>query len=249
MIVYSCFSHKGGRGQNEDYIGCTTDSSRARGAFVLADGLGGHSGGEIASGAAVNAFLKAFEKQQELTNQVLSYLVDTANQAVLANQTVGIDKKGMGAVLAAALYDNGHFRYLNIGDARLYYIRGEQMYRVTKDHSVSQLSVDMGRLDRRDIPKDPDRGKVLKVLGDPSLQPGEFDEEIIPQEEDGFLLCSDGAWEYLDDEEIIVDFCKSGDPLQWKTYMLNRILPRQRENCDNFSLICGSFIGQGFREV
>lgn len=249
MIVYSCFSHKGGREHNEDYMGCFTDQDTCRQAFVLADGLGGHGQGEVASAMAVDAFLLEFKGQEGLGDGCLNRLIDCANQAVISGQSVSLAKKGMGAVLAAGLYDRGVFRALNVGDTRLYYFRDEALYQVTKDHSMSQLAVDMGTISRRDIPKSPDRNRVLRVLGDEDLTSATLYEEITPREGDGFLLCTDGAWEYLDDMEIAADLCKSENPLQWKEYLLKRILPRQKEGCDNFSMICGMFMGRGFEEV
>ncbi len=229
MIVdafqYTC---EGGREQNEDSLLCSAE----RGLFVVADGLGGHMDGEKASSAAVEYF--RLNCRGGYTKEAVCGLLEGANQEVL--------QKGEGGktTVAAGFLENGHFWYANAGDSRVYYFRGGKILAQTKDHSVCQASVDMGLLRPEDIRGSEDRSRLLKVLGsEEKLNLRRCAPPIRVQNGDAFLVCSDGFWEYVYEEEMEADLLKSDCAEVWMKHMLKRHILRGQNKGDNYTAICG----------
>ena len=225
------FTHKGGREINEDSLFCGKDF------FVVADGLGGHSAGETASTAAVNSF--AENSRGGYTDERINELIEQANKAVLAL------KSDARTTAAAAFVENGIFRYINAGDSRIYYFRNNRVFAHSRDHSVCQMSVDMGLITYEEIRNHEDRSKLLKVLGDKEcLNLKKAYAPIEIEDGDAFLLCSDGFWENVIEGEMEADLIKSGTAEEWLRFMLKRQLKRAHNEDDNYTAICGIFRGE-----
>lgn len=229
MIVdafyYTC---EGGREINEDSYLCSTD----QGAFVVADGLGGHLDGEKASSAVVNYFEK--NDFGEYTSERMSQLLEGANAEVL--------KEGDGgkSTVAAGFLEKGHFIYANAGDSRVYYFRNNKIIAQSKDHSVCQASVDMGLIRPEDIRGNEDRSRLLKVLGgEEKLNIKAHYPPIPVQNGDAFLICSDGFWDYVYEAEMEADLLKSDCAEVWVKHMLKRHILRGQNKGDNYTVVCG----------
>jgi len=111
MECFICkYTDKGGRENNEDFVAITEDT------FVLADGLGGHSNGEIASKLAVEYIINRADEMISIDNKGLHELISDVNQVVVANRM-----GDMATTIVAAFVRNGYFNYFNVGDSRLYY--------------------------------------------------------------------------------------------------------------------------------
>ena len=123
----------------------------------------------------------------------------------------------------------------HIGDSRLYRFSNGELAGVTADHSVTYRKFLGGEISYMDVYHDDDRSSLLRVLGKASCQPETGQAELKPG--DAFLLCSDGFWEYVYQEEIQADLLKAETPAQWVQLMLLRQIRRTPPGNDNFSVI------------
>lgn len=239
LHIYS-YTNKGGRGNNEDYCGQHTGGNY--GSCALADGLGGHDCGEVASKAAVEYILRETEKLADLSDSYLTQLIGDVNHEILDLQKRDPRYCAARTTIVAALYRDDTFRYFNVGDSRLYYFKKGCIFSQTKDHSLSQLAVDLGEITPEQIRFHDDRNGLLKVLGnEPELRITKVYKAIRIEAGDAFLLCSDGFWEYVFEAEMELDLLKSETPGQWGEHMVKRLLSRVSGNNDNYTLICGMF--------
>lgn len=123
----------------------------------------------------------------------------------------------------------------HIGDSRLYRFSGGTLDQETRDHSVTFMKYLGGEISYMDICHDDDRSSLLRALGKLPCKPETGQAELHPG--DAFLLCSDGFWEYVYQEEILADLLKAETPEGWARDMLLRHIRRTPPGNDNFSLI------------
>lgn len=231
MTTYA-YTNQGGRDHNEDSIRANWDERRT--VLVLADGLGGHGGGERASALAAEAVCTQCLSSQTVDEAALAEMVRQANQAVLEGQREpGLEE--MRTTLVALCLEGEQATWAHVGDSRLYRVSQGEITQLTKDHSVTYRKYLGGEITRMDVYHDDDRSSLLRVLGREPCVPETGTDEIRPG--DAFLLCSDGFWEYVYQEEILADRLKSALPEQWAQRMLLRHIRRTPEGNDNFSLI------------
>lgn len=239
VITYA-YTSKIYRNKNEDYYDYNFRNNR--GCFVVADGLGGHLYGEVASRMAVESIISQFETVSDFSAENIQNMVINANDEIIKMQLSNPAYKGMRTTLVAAFADNDKLSFIHKGDSRFYYFRNNTLFLQSKDHTVSQLSVDMGEITTDQIRFHEDRNKLLKVLGN---QDQTVTVEPVTQIQmlpgDSFLLCTDGFWEHIYEEEMSIDLLKSAQPTQWLDFMLTRILNRLTYGNDNLTAIC-SFI-------
>lgn len=228
-IKKSEYTHIGGRLENEDSVCCEILNAHSAYAAV-ADGLGGHGDGRLASQIAVN-HLSGCARCTVLPSeeQIRKWLHDANEEILLKNKSAAGMKS---TAVFLALFHNCAV-WAHIGDSRLYHFYEGRMEHYTCDHSIPQIQVVAGELTRDQIPFSPDRNKVLQALGNTDTEP-----EISPaiQLQPGhhaFLLCTDGFWEYLSDEEIWLDLNKSESPAAWLTYLRCRGECRKGGDADN----------------
>lgn len=228
------FTNRGGRSYNEDSAGSRIHEGE--GLFVVADGLGGHSYGELASACVRDTLLDAFPCQDGDISRWFEEQIAGANRRVLALQE---EKDAVLKSTAAALYILGDRAvWAHAGDSRVYYIHDGRLQAVTEDHSVAYKKYKAGEISKRDIAFDEDQPRLLRSVGgldhnEPTIR--SYEECLTPG--DAFLLCSDGVWEYLDDEEIVIDLLKSENARQWAEYLLLRMMERLNEGNDNLTLL------------
>ena len=227
------YTNRGGREHNEDSI--RLESGEGRTVLVLADGLGGHGGGEAASALAADEICAACRSSGErVDEQTLARAIQSANQKVLEGQSApGLEEMRTTAVVLC-LEGEGAV-WAHVGDSRLYRLSQGGIRQLTKDHSVTYRKYLGGEITRMDVYHDDDRSSLLRVLGRPSCVPETGGDAVCPGE--AFLLCSDGFWEYVYQEEILADWLKAETPEQWARLMLLRHIRRAPAGNDNFSLI------------
>lgn len=226
-----------------DFSSCTANGGCERnedsfftggGIFAVADGLGGHKGGEVASAAAVDYISSHAGEFPEDING----LFEGANTAVR--------KAGEGmSTIAAGFVKDGVFSYGNIGDSRVYFFRGGRIIARTKDHSVCQAAVELGQLIPEQIRFSEDRSRLLKALGSEerlNLRQGYAPIEIQPG--DSFIVCSDGFWEYVHEHDMECDRLKSATSAEWLQRMIKRRLVNSGDEGDNYTAVCGIFTDQ-----
>ena len=224
-VVY--YTNPGGREINEDSLFMTD------GAYVVCDGLGGHDSGEVASNCAVKTMSELCNGNPPYSLELINTFYLRANSAVIA-----LKEKALTTIVGGFVRD-GVFYYQGVGDSRLYYFRNGKKFAQTKDDSVCQAAVDLGSLDYNDIRTSEDRSRRLKVLGnDPELKIMRKYEPIIMQEKDAFLVCSDGFWEHVLDEEMEETLQQSYDVEEWLNRMLKIQYERAKNRDDNYTVIC-----------
>lgn len=228
------FSNRGDRSCNEDSVGSRIEGSS--GIFVVADGLGGHSSGEAASACVRDTLLEGFPCVDKEPARWLEEQISRANQRILALQ------KERGAVLKSTVtvllvMENKAF-WAHAGDSRLYYIHEGRLKAFTEDHSVAYKKFKAGEISKSDIAFDEDQSMLLRSIGgrdhnEPAVCA--YQEALSPG--DAFFLCSDGVWEFLDDEEIVIDLLKSENARQWAEYLLLRMMERINGGNDNLTML------------
>lgn len=221
----------GGRSNNDDTV-CARQKDDSAWVFV-GDGLGGYAGGQMASEAAAKALMDASHRGSMLTDGRLTEAAAAANGAVCAVQR---EKKGnMKTTMVFLTIEDGRAKWMHIGDSRLYHFRNGLLLTQTIDHSVSQMAVLMGEITPREIRFHEDRNRVLRALGSESARPEISPTVMLTGGEDVFLLCTDGFWEYVYEEEMEATLQKSSSPQQWLEQMKALLVSRTPSDNDNFT--------------
>ena len=227
---YHSYTHIGGRSNNEDaYIVLEHKKQKL---FVVADGLGGHDAGAEASGIVTEILQKDFENLGRKFQ--LEESIAKANQIVIANQKE-IGKK-MRTTVTAVYINDGRITCANVGDSRTYlFSKGEIVYQST-DHSVAQMAVYSGEIKKEAIRSCEDRNILTRAIG--AREELKVDVCTMKVREfDSVLLCSDGFWEYVLEEEMQEDLKTSRSPEEWVNKMLKRHNNRKPDDCDNNTVI------------
>lgn len=177
------------------------------GLFLLADGMGGYSAGDVASSLAVDGVLEALGHEFDVPAgcperlALLQRAIGSANAAILAAAARRTECLGMGTTLTCAWVDERVLSIGHIGDSRIYLSRGGMLYRLTRDHSVGQAMVDAGVMDEQAAGHASLRGVLTRALGvEPAVQADVGQVELKPG--DRLLLCSDGLSDVVDHESI-----------------------------------------------
>ncbi|GMA33112.1 PP2C family protein-serine/threonine phosphatase [Litorihabitans aurantiacus] len=181
--------------------------------LVLADGMGGPAGGDIASSIAI-AHLAPLDGESH-TGDMLTLLRDAVVEAHSELRQRALDKPelaGLGTTLIAALRTGKKLALVHIGDSRAYLVRGEEVTRLTTDHTYVQHLVDAGQLDPEEAENHPHRSVILRVLGDHDL--GVDLDESVRELHAGerFLLCSDGVSSFVSHDTIVETLTGVRDP-------------------------------------
>lgn len=208
-------SRIGDRTANEDFVSCAEKNGDV--CLALADGLGGHGYGEIASETAVNAVIEKF-KSDENNSDFLVNAVNCAQQKLNAAQKSDFRFSDMRTTIVLLLISKGKAQWIHVGDSRAYMFRNGKILFCTSDHSVPGLLVKTGDIKFKQIRKHADRNKLLRVLGQPENE-NEVKYELskpvklIPG--DAFLLCSDGYWECIDEAHMLRCLKKAVSTYDW----------------------------------
>ncbi len=167
--------------------------------YVVADGLGGHEAGEVASAIAVETLRDNAPRRADAN--ALARAVRTANTAVIRAAKEGIGRSGMGTTMTAALVDGGHLVLAHVGDSRAYLLHGSELQQLTDDHSMVADMMRRGQLSEADARVHPNRSVITRALGtDPNMVADTY--EVHAAAGDRLLLCSDGLSGMLTNERI-----------------------------------------------
>ncbi len=167
--------------------------------FVVADGMGGHAGGDIASAIATQHVAKVDDVYEdgELAIGALLNAMREANEKLTETVSKFNYLAGMGTTMDAVLITENLANIAHIGDSRVYLLRNNVMTQITKDHTFVQKLVDSGKITEEEALYHPRRNVLMRVLGDASEEP-EFDiHQLELQAGDRLLLCSDGLCSYV----------------------------------------------------
>ncbi|HRC75445.1 MAG TPA: protein phosphatase 2C domain-containing protein [Kouleothrix sp.] len=197
-------------------------NGRSWGLFIVADGMGGHAAGEVASGLAIRGaaevVLSAYltptldadaPYDEAQLRDIVYKAIKQGNQYVLNEARArGND---MGTTITMALTAGDRAVIGNVGDSRTYLVRDGQLRRISKDHSLVMRLVDLGQISEDDIYTHPQRNAVLRSLGDkPDVEIDLFSLRLKPG--DALFLCCDGQWEMTHDPQMIDIIRRHDDP-------------------------------------
>ena len=225
------FTSRGGRETNEDFVGYAETSEGE--IFVLCDGLGDAGGSDYASRIVADAIIEepyVCVKPERWLDERLR----------LADARVKAEQKRMGnsmkSTAVALRLDDDRAVWAHAGDSRLYYIRDDSIADVTADHTVAFKKYLEGRIRRSELSTDPDRNTITCCVGgEDELRP-DFGSARVGSG-DGFVLCSDGVWKNLLDQEIAFDYLKADSAERWAELILLRVMERMKPEGDNLSII------------
>ena len=192
------------REHNEDNVIILENGNREY-LLAVADGMGGHKAGEVASAIVINHLTEEFYGldtigSKEVAIEFLRNIVNEMNSKIFDYTKENSDSKGMGTTFVCAIKTDEYLLYGNIGDSSGYVIKNNKMHKVTKDHTLVNLLVSTGELTLEEAKYHPRKNVLMRALG--ANNPIDIDIFDVEPKIDGILLCSDGLTNMLTDEQI-----------------------------------------------
>ena len=183
------------------------------GLYLVADGMGGHRAGHVASQLASEVAIRAVEALQGATVSLaerLRHAVACANREIFAAASAKPEFEGMGTTLVGLLFAGERLALAHVGDSRAYLVRQGRLRRLTDDHSIVAELLRRQEISEEDAREHPHRHVLTRALGvRPRIEPDLA--EMTPHADDVFILCSDGLTTHLDDDEIAEQICADRD--------------------------------------
>ncbi|MCL2662965.1 MAG: protein phosphatase 2C domain-containing protein [Oscillospiraceae bacterium] len=235
---YALISETGTRDNNEDSVAVLeTDAGSL---FVVADGLGGHGKGEVASALATESFVLDFSDYDGDIDIFLSdAFMNAQNNIMHAQTSQGGKSDDMKTTCVALLVADGLVRIGHVGDARAYLFNKNKLKTRTRDHSVVEMLVVSGEIREKHINKHPDRNRLLRTMGIEWESPQYALADDIPLPEcQAFLLCTDGFWELCSEKKMCAYLKKSKTAKEWLDLMTDEVEKNgQGNDMDNYTAI------------
>jgi len=245
------------RKHNEDNLLFDVNGDSEEGLFIVADGMGGHAAGEVASKITVDTvgeFIAATRQKEEATwpfkynhelhfnSNRLAVAIEKANERVMAAVAAQPWLKGMGTTVVAGLLDGKILSLAHVGDSRAYLYRDGQLSRLTDDHSWVHEQVAAGILTEDEAKSHPLKNVVTRALGGgPSVSPDL--QELSFQAGDVFLFCSDGLTTMLSDEEIRDALAEQADPRKACERLVG--IANEKGGVDNITVVVARIKAEG----
>lgn len=239
LQAYGCTDIGEDRLRNEDYLDMNDFS------FVLADGMGGHNAGDIASRSAVNSFMKCIDDINDLEfnessnetkiQQTIDDAIKKTNESVFNKSRQQSNLQGMGTTLVLALFQQPNTIHIaNVGDSRAYLLRNNTLELLTEDHSITASMARDGTITELEAENHPFRHHLTRSIGT-SEKVEAFTDFFQVKPNDKILLCSDGLWDVLSDEEICDSLKMNCPPEETCKNLINKA--KKRKSKDNISSI------------
>jgi serine/threonine protein phosphatase PrpC len=193
------------RAANEDYF-LNEKIADNEFLFIVADGMGGHQAGDVASKLASETFLDAYRALRRKGTAIQSSMelaVRKANMVVYRKAAADIEKRGMGTTFSAVVIVGMKAYIAHVGDSRIYLIRRNRIKRVTTDHSFVEKLVEEGRISADEARDHPQKNVLYMSLGARESFTPEIMNDIVLEDGDALVMCSDGLSNMLDDETIM----------------------------------------------
>ena len=169
---------------------------------AVADGMGGHNAGEVASAMAVQVFSENMRELEYISAEALRSAVERANEAVYTAALENEGMSGMGTTFSALAEQDDSAILAHVGDSRIYLVRNGAIQQVTTDHTLVEEMVQKGMLTPREARFHPRRNIITRALGtEPWVEVDIAQMSVRPG--DAFFLCSDGMTNYVDEREIL----------------------------------------------
>ena len=238
-LDFSIRTDKGKRKVNEDYALCVRRKDGIC-LFIVADGLGGHGRGDEASRFVTEFFRDSFITAKEVDEGFLSKTFREAQAALIEKKNQSEDPELAQLTTAAVLLiDDECYQYGWSGDSRVYVFEDRKAVLRTADHSVPQLLFESGEIGEDEIRKHPDRNKIISAFG---IRSEDFVYTVSPvekySEKNDFLLCTDGLWEYVLEEEMEKELEKTDKAAKWLDRLFDCVQKQEFSNIlDNYTAI------------
>lgn len=229
----------GKRQSNQDALASACEDEVT--CFVVADGAGGHQGGEIAAQLVTGSIIEKFRQEASFSAHALLSYVDWAIDKVARQQKGDPRQENMSATMAALLIDQSNrcALWAHLGDTRIYLFREGKIAMISKDHSMTQRLVDAGYVAYAQIRQHPRRNLLFAAIGAQGDTPPEVTMEATAlQEGDAFLLCTDGFWEWVHEHEMEQSLSEAKNSHAWLDAMnaiAEKNLGAAEHKRDNFS--------------
>jgi serine/threonine protein phosphatase PrpC len=203
------------RSGNEDNF--AVDATATRGIFIVADGMGGHAAGEVASEMAVQIVLRDIKEVSDLGDgaapKLLGEALKVANRAIHDRTITEVDKQGMGTTASVLVLADARYLIGQVGDSRVYLYRDGVLKQLTKDHSYVQEQVDLGNLTPEQARYHPYSNVITRCVGaSPEVEPDLYSGEA--KTGDIFLVASDGLTGMVDDRRLGQLLMSRAEPLR-----------------------------------
>ena len=237
MISYYLLTSQGDRNNNEDNVGMYQSYDEY--CFVLADGLGGHGKGEVASDLAVEQSVMTFALKGTASEECICQSFQNAQNKIHELQNKNPIYKDMKTTLVILHVGKEEIRWGHVGDSRLYYFERGKLVGRTLDHSVPQMLVEAGEIKEKKIRHHPDRNRLLRVMGIEGEEPRyQLGQPVDRKPGQAFLLCTDGFWELIDEKKMASCLKKARNPQNWLELM-EQIVKKHGQglNMDNYSAV------------
>lgn len=246
-ILVNSICKQGGRDYNQDFV--AYDFTDGDACLVVCDGLGSYVGSEVASRLCASKivetykYVKDLEAEKAFTPDVCKAYIQAAHNFVVNAKDQNPYIKSSCTTVAAIVTNIDNTVIMHIGDTRAYLIHSGKLLFQTRDHSLARTAVDLGQIPLSEIRNHKDQNKLTRVLGSDYYVPPDCEiiaEPLLPG--DGFVICSDGFWEYVLDEEMEEDFNSSDTPAEALSKMEARLLQRIGKHNDNYSAIIAMIV-------
>ena len=210
----------GERATNQDTIG--EMAHEALTCFVVADGAGGHEGGEVASRVVVDAVLAAFGRNPRFGSDALLGYASSASTEVALRKTQEPRYADMSTTVAALIVERsrGQALWAHLGDTRIYLFRNARLHAMSKDHSLTQQLIDAGYARAEHLRRHPQRNILFAAIGaegDTRIELSAGAVTLLPG--DALLVCTDGLWDWVMEADMERTLSQSSSCEQWLAAM------------------------------
>lgn len=231
-MVVTWISRSGGRDINEDAVGKAKEKGIV--CVAVADGLGGYNGGSIASEIVVDTILESFKENPGFSKEYLNEYIINAKDAVVRKAMSDPDLLHMASTAVVLLIKGRRAIWANVGDSRLYRLQHGEIAEVTEDTSVAFLEFAKGEIEYSQIRTSPNQNRLTSAIG-LSMDTVNISDECKINGATSFLMCTDGWWEYVTEEDIERIFMSYSNSRACLEEMLKVREYRAPEQSDNYS--------------
>ncbi len=221
---------------NQDYIFSSDEKiGNLSNVFIVADGMGGHAAGDLASKSAVEVITRSIgESFESNPSIILRKAIEAANERVFEVAEANPELEGMGTTVVAATFIGRFLQVANVGDSRLYIIHDREIRQVTVDHSLVEEMVRRGAVTREDSSHHPKKNIITRAVGvKETVDVDLFTEEL--EDGDMVLLCTDGLTNMVSDERIRMTVAASRDVTEAVIHLVDEA--NEQGGKDNISVI------------
>ena len=211
--------------------------------FVVADGMGGHAAGEVASEIAVSTIAECAPEHADV--EKLGEAVIQANRDIINAALSGRGREGMGTTCTAAILEGNRLVIAQVGDSRAYLLHAGQLTQITRDHSLMANMIEAGQITPEEARVHPSRSVITRALGnDPDMVADLY--EINVEDGDRLLLCSDGLNTMVEDDEVQAVMNRIKDPQQCASTLVDGAVAAG--GYDNVTVVIADVEGAGRRK-